>query len=32
LMHKNAQLSSNEKALLINWALQSKDSLSAKQL
>jgi hypothetical protein len=30
LMHENAQLSANEKALLINWALQSKDSLSAK--
>ncbi|MFA5820031.1 MAG: heme-binding domain-containing protein [Bacteroidales bacterium] len=30
LMHKNAQLSTNEKALFINWAQQSKDSLSAK--
>jgi hypothetical protein len=30
LMHKNANLSANEKALLINWARQSKDSLSAK--
>ncbi|MFA5814946.1 MAG: heme-binding domain-containing protein [Bacteroidales bacterium] len=30
LMHKNAQLSTNEKTLFINWAQQSKDSLSAK--
>ena len=30
LMHKNAQLSTNEKTLLINWAQQSKDSLSVK--
>ena len=30
LMHKSANLSANEKALLINWAQQSKDSLSAK--
>ena len=30
LMHKNANLSANEKALLINWAQQSKDILSAK--
>jgi hypothetical protein len=30
MMHKNAQLSTNEKALLINWAQQSKDSLSVK--
>jgi len=29
LMHKNANLSANEKALLINWAQQSKDMLSA---
>jgi hypothetical protein len=28
LMHKNAQLSINEKELLINWAEQSRDSLS----
>ena len=28
LMHKNAHLSTNEKALLINWAQQSIDSLS----
>ena len=31
LMHKNARLSANEKTLLINWAKQSKDSLSAKK-
>jgi hypothetical protein len=31
LMHENAQLSANEKALLINWALQSKDSLFLKK-
>ena len=30
LMHKNAQLSTNEKTLIINWVQQSKDSLSAK--
>jgi len=30
LMHKGANLSADEKALLINWAQQSKDSLSAK--
>jgi hypothetical protein len=30
MMHKNAQLSINEKVLLINWVQQSKDSLSAK--
>jgi hypothetical protein len=30
LMHKNAQLSTNEKMLVINWAQHSKDSLSAK--
>jgi Haem-binding domain len=31
IMHKNAQLSTNEKALLINWAQQSKDSLSVRK-
>ena len=30
LMHKNTQLGAKEKVLLINWAQQSKDSLSAK--
>jgi len=30
MMHKNAKLSTNEKTLLINWTLQSIDSLSAK--
>ncbi len=30
LMHKNAQLSANEKVLLVNWVQQTKDSLSAK--
>jgi len=30
MMHKNAQLSTNEKTLLFNWVQQSKDSLSAK--
>lgn len=30
MMHKNAQLSANEKALLINWAQQTIDSLSVK--
>jgi len=30
LMHKNAQFSANEKTLVINWAQQSEDSLSAK--
>jgi hypothetical protein len=30
MMHKNAQLSSYEKTLLINWAQQSIDSLSSK--
>jgi len=30
LMHNNARLNTNEKTLLIKWALQSKDSLSAK--
>ncbi len=29
-MHKNARLSIDEKTLIINWAHQSKDSLSAK--
>ena len=29
-MHKNARLDSIEKALIINWVQQSKDSLSAK--
>lgn len=28
LMHKSANLSDNEKAILINWAQQSRDSLS----
>jgi hypothetical protein len=28
MMHKNAQLSPNQKMLIINWALDSKDSLS----
>ena len=31
LMHKNAQLSANEKVLLVKWAQQTKDSLSVKQ-
>lgn len=30
LMHKNAQLTPNEKLMVINWAQQSEDSLSAK--
>lgn len=30
ILHKNARLSKNEKALLINWAQQSKDTLSTK--
>ena len=30
LMHKNAQLSTEEKALLINWAQQAKDILTVK--
>ena len=30
MMHKNAQLSTNEKELLIKWARQSQDILSAK--
>jgi len=29
-MHKNARLNEQEKALIIKWAQQSKDSLSAK--
>jgi hypothetical protein len=28
LMHKNAQLSANEKAILLNWAEQSKGTIS----
>jgi hypothetical protein len=28
LMHKNAQLSPNQKMIIINWALDSKDRLS----
>ena len=31
LMHKNARLNTNEKTYLINWALQSQDSFSAKK-
>lgn len=31
LMHKSAQLSKDEKTLVINWAQQLKDSLSAKK-
>jgi len=31
LMHKNANLSDEEKNLIINWALQTSDSLSAKK-
>jgi hypothetical protein len=31
LMHKKANLSANEKALLINWAQKSQDILSAKK-
>jgi hypothetical protein len=31
IMHKSAQLSTNEKLLLINWAQQSTDSLSASK-
>jgi hypothetical protein len=31
MMHKNAQLSANEKTLLINWSLQSKESLSVRK-
>lgn len=30
IMHKNAQLNSNEKGQIIKWAQQSKDSVSAK--
>lgn len=30
LMHKSANLSTSEKNLIINWALQTSDSLSAK--
>ena len=30
LMHKNAQLTTSEKTVLIKWVEQSKDSLSAK--
>jgi Haem-binding domain len=30
IMHKSAQLSIDEKSLLINWAQRSKDSLSTK--
>jgi len=30
MMHKNARLSTNEKELLIKWARQSQDILSAK--
>lgn len=30
IMHKSAQLSTDEKSLLINWAQQSVDSLSLK--
>jgi hypothetical protein len=32
MMHKNAQLSTNEKTLFIIWAQQSKDSISTKKL
>lgn len=31
IMHKSAQLSTDEKSLLINWAQQSIDSLSANK-
>jgi len=31
IMHKSAQLSADEKSLLINWAQQSIDSLSANK-
>ena len=31
LMHKNANLSDEEKNLIINWALQTSDSLSTKK-
>jgi len=30
LMHKNAKLNTNQKTLIIYWAQQLKDSLSAK--
>jgi len=30
MMHKNARINTYEKSLLINWAQQSKDSLSEK--
>jgi hypothetical protein len=30
MMHKNAQLSTNEKTILINWAQQSIDSMPTK--
>jgi len=29
LIHKNARLSNEDKALLIGWAMSTKDSLSA---
>ncbi len=31
LMHKSANLSDEEKNLIINWALQTSDSLSIKK-
>ena len=31
-MHKNARLTKDEKAVIINWVQQSKDSLSAKKV
>jgi len=31
IMHKSAELSTDEKSLLINWAQQSKDSLSGSK-
>lgn len=31
LMHKEAQLTAQEKELIINWALQTKDGISAKK-
>ncbi len=31
LMHKNANLSNEEKNLIINWALQTSDSLTTKK-
>jgi hypothetical protein len=30
IMHKNAQLSTSEKALLINWVQRARDSISVK--